>query len=128
MGTFLALLPADMLETKQDLPWAENIEQYCDTAAATCLETYDSGSFFNSALSSSTLTRRPSARPLSRLKRKSTLCRALLTVNGAETDMTVEELCAVDPTEQYEIDAWAMLLGVTLMFIAQVNLVMRSGV
>jgi hypothetical protein len=53
---------------------------------------------------------------------------ALFTANEAENGMTVEELCAVDPTEQYEIDAWAMLLGVTLMFIAQVNLVMRSGV
>ena len=52
----------------------------------------------------------------------------MITAREAKTDMTVEELCAADPTEQYEIDAWAMLLGVTFMFFAQVNLVMRSGV
>lgn len=53
MGTILALLPVDALEINKDLPWAENIEQYCETAAATCLEKYDGNNFFNSAFQSS---------------------------------------------------------------------------
>ena len=57
MGTFLELLPEDVLETKQDLPWAENIEQYCETAEATCLEKYDADSFWNSMFSSSSTLR-----------------------------------------------------------------------
>ncbi len=62
MGTFLELLPADMLDTKQEILWAENIEQYCETAAATCLEKYDAGSFFNSAFISSSSSSSSSTR------------------------------------------------------------------
>ena len=59
MGTILSLLPRDMLGTKQDLPWADNIENYCTAAQATCVEEYDADSFFNSATNTTIITQPP---------------------------------------------------------------------
>ena len=103
MGNILALLPEDLTaqygtEDMDPSTFAANIESYCSSAKATCLEDYDPDGFFN------------------RWQPESVLAQ------------TKEERCAADPTEQYEYEAWAMLMGATVILFAQVNLVMRSGV